>query len=287
MRFATTHNRSTQRRMTGFTLTELLVVIIIIAILAAILFPVIKGALERSRISTSISNMNQIGQALARYQQDHDGKSPSVLFGYAGAGGTMQSGPGLAKNAGTYTANFPGLYPAYIKDFNVFIDPNNQFLSTTNFQAVVNVLCPSTLDPTDCNSVNPGVLTAVSPAMQPIFYAQDSYDLSPEVTGVKSINPSILVPRYQSSWTSLDNHNELRNPHPNGSTYVTLTTYHVKTADVVLVLYEDGSVHTISSKSFLDGIGGSDVSSIGASGSPSTSASNVWQLNPTGGIGVN
>ena len=48
----------------GFTLLELLFVISIIAILAAILFPVFAGARESARRTTCASNLSQIGSAL-------------------------------------------------------------------------------------------------------------------------------------------------------------------------------------------------------------------------------
>lgn len=61
-----------QSKRHGFTLIELLIVIAIIAILAAILFPVFAAAREKARQTTCLSNMKQLGLASLQYSQDYD-----------------------------------------------------------------------------------------------------------------------------------------------------------------------------------------------------------------------
>lgn len=64
------------RGESGFTLIELLVVIAIIAILAAILFPVFAQAKEAAKKAACLSNLRQIGTAVAIYETDFDDRLP-------------------------------------------------------------------------------------------------------------------------------------------------------------------------------------------------------------------
>jgi len=66
------------RRSRGFTLIELLVVIAIIAILAAIMFPVMTRAKLAAQRASCVSNMEQIGKALKMYSSDHQGFWPPM-----------------------------------------------------------------------------------------------------------------------------------------------------------------------------------------------------------------
>ena len=60
-------------RKRGFTLVELLVVIAIIAILAAIITPVLIEAKDAARMKRCVSNLRQLGMAIAQYVDDHSG----------------------------------------------------------------------------------------------------------------------------------------------------------------------------------------------------------------------
>jgi prepilin-type N-terminal cleavage/methylation domain-containing protein/prepilin-type processing-associated H-X9-DG protein len=64
------------RGRSGFTLIELLVVVTIIAIVAAIMFPVVAKVKQRAQIAECLSNMKQVGSALRVYVDEYNGKFP-------------------------------------------------------------------------------------------------------------------------------------------------------------------------------------------------------------------
>jgi prepilin-type N-terminal cleavage/methylation domain-containing protein len=62
----------------GFTLLELLVVMAIIAVLAALLLPTIGKARERAKRTVCTSNLRQLGSAMLMYTSDHKGRLPNA-----------------------------------------------------------------------------------------------------------------------------------------------------------------------------------------------------------------
>jgi prepilin-type N-terminal cleavage/methylation domain-containing protein len=70
-----------KRSFRGFSLTELLVVLAIIAALAAIVLPVGRSVLARSRSAACLSNLRQIGTGLEAYLQDNGQTMPELAAG--------------------------------------------------------------------------------------------------------------------------------------------------------------------------------------------------------------
>lgn len=70
--------RNFSHRRLAFTLIELLVVIGIIAVLAALLLPVLGKTKEAGRSTACLSNLRQLGIALQLYVQDNQNRLPTI-----------------------------------------------------------------------------------------------------------------------------------------------------------------------------------------------------------------
>ena len=64
------------RPSVAFTLVEILVIIAVIGLLAALLLPALGRAKESARATACLSNLRQVGTALQLYVQDHDNRLP-------------------------------------------------------------------------------------------------------------------------------------------------------------------------------------------------------------------
>ena len=124
----------------GFTLIELLVVVSIIALLAAILFPVFARARDNARRSACSSNMKQIGLGLMQYTQDWDEKLP------------VQAQPdslGIANYAeygitAGVKHNWIWAVQPYVKTWDIFWCPS--MMQTTVYQPTGNSKCSYALN---------------------------------------------------------------------------------------------------------------------------------------------
>src|SRR5258706_5565013 len=81
------------RRLTGFTLVELLVVIGIIALLIAILLPALARARESANSVKCLSNVRQLGMAFQMYTNANGGAVPGPGFPGQPSGGVYWGAP--------------------------------------------------------------------------------------------------------------------------------------------------------------------------------------------------
>lgn len=68
---------STQRRRHGFTLVEMLVVIVIIGVLASLLLPIIGSAIRQTKVVACQNNLGQLYKLGTIYATSHKGSWPS------------------------------------------------------------------------------------------------------------------------------------------------------------------------------------------------------------------
>lgn len=218
----------------GFTLVELLTVIAIIAILAAIIFPVFGTAREQARRGACASNLKQIFQALEQYKLD-EGAYPPALF-------TAIPAQGNNCPQNVQMGNAPSYLMPYIKNVDIFKCPNSNRSSKTEMTIATypqgHALAGqvSRLIPGDNNS----------PAL--CYYTYDSYDIGRNAAGngyevryaltwsnsnLNQIESQLSGVAYGDGWFNnpigpkkSDTPRQLRYRSPDKTAVVTWCTYH-------------------------------------------------------------
>ena len=165
----------------GFTLIELLVVIAIIAILAAILFPVFQKVRENARRTQCMSNMKQMGTAIAMFTQDHDEYLPKGYFNDE-VGGQQTGFP--------YNTGWDGVIYNYVKATAVFSCPDDSVGGTYTAAAPAGVVFPRSYRYNASNQPN-GAFTAVSLAA--LDSPSDSIQIAESLPGVNNASYNDLA----------------------------------------------------------------------------------------------
>jgi prepilin-type N-terminal cleavage/methylation domain-containing protein/prepilin-type processing-associated H-X9-DG protein len=117
-----------QRDKRAFTLIELLVVIAIIAILTAILLPVLAQARERANRASCMSNLHQQGMAFTIYSGDDNNRFPDLRY----APFTLTPPTAYGNWPWDISTNFTDMMIANGCTRNVFYDPSYPQFNCSN-----------------------------------------------------------------------------------------------------------------------------------------------------------
>jgi prepilin-type N-terminal cleavage/methylation domain-containing protein len=132
--------RGQSKRNSGFTLIELLIVIGIIAILAALLFPVFASAKKAAKTTSTVSNQRQLGVAFTLYEDDNDDLYPLVCDGPLGenkTGGWVWYDHFNFNSAGHFDVTKGSIFP-YAKNAQIYLSPNDGHANQTGLSFAIN-----------------------------------------------------------------------------------------------------------------------------------------------------
>ena len=119
----------------AFTLIELLIVIAIIALLAALIFPVFERSREQGRSTVCLSNIRQTGTSIQLYVQDHDETYPMNRFPDEAhpEGKCVLTGnaPYPISTSEDNKINWRRVVQPYIKSKQVMTCPSNPYLNNS------------------------------------------------------------------------------------------------------------------------------------------------------------
>jgi prepilin-type N-terminal cleavage/methylation domain-containing protein len=160
----------------AFTLIELLTVIAIIGILAAIFIPTIGASLDKAKRAVDAANLREIIKAASIYAQDNSDKLPDPSTGVI---------PTTTLNANPRTLLWPGIIArnGILTDPKVYFSKLDPFFSGTYPTSIINSTLANTAAKTSLDSTFPstggaiayefvGGLKTSDPASTPVAYTR-------------------------------------------------------------------------------------------------------------------
>jgi prepilin-type N-terminal cleavage/methylation domain-containing protein len=122
----------------GFTLIELMIVIAIIAILAAILIPNFLHARAESQTAACEGNEKQLATALEEYAVDNSGTYPASIAALAAVGpGTYLQVAPVDPAGGVYTLAVPAVAPCANTAANSYVITDGNLHDTTTMTSMI------------------------------------------------------------------------------------------------------------------------------------------------------
>jgi len=167
---------SPRRFKSAFTLIELLTVIAIIGILAAIFIPTIGSALDKAKRAVDAANLREIVKAATIYGQDNGGSLPDPTTGVIAT---------TTLNANPRALLWPGIiaHNGILTDPKVYFSKLDPFFTGTYPTSIINSTLALTASKTSLDSTFPsaggaiayefvGGLTSSAPATTPVAYTR-------------------------------------------------------------------------------------------------------------------
>ena len=270
-----------RRKQGGFSLLEMLTVITIIGILAAIIFPIVGSVKRKAKQTQCIANMHQIFVAVKQFQLDEH-RYPDFLAGPVqwvdGDGNFVPYNTGLAmvplgKNSGMVNGELVSLFPEYIDDPNAFKCPmshrnmeGKDYLPDDPAHTMPDPMFVPLGNGSTPNRNGKRGIGARTDKSEPFFlYLYSSYDCewplgTPSAGGEAHYCPTWLDMNNPTSMDDPDVERQLRWKAPPTDTVITWCSYHrdVDSDGVVdqgskdLVLFLDGRVRIMPSSYTVD-----------------------------------